>query len=82
MNLALYCTVQEAADMAGVTPKYVRHLLAKKTIRGEKIAGVWLVLRADAEKFVRIPGMGRPPATKARAAKASKPAKRSRPRRK
>lgn len=75
MNLALYCSVAEAAAMAGVTPKYVRHLLAKKTLRGEKIAGVWLVMRADAERFVRIPGMGRPAAKKAK-----KAAKRSRSR--
>lgn len=60
MNLALYCSVQEAAALAGVSAERIRQLVATGKMRGEKKAGVWLVLRADAEGFVRIPNMGRP----------------------
>lgn len=62
MNLALYCDVNEAAGIAGITPKYVRVLLARGTLRGQKIGGRWVVLREDASNFARIPNMGRPPA--------------------
>jgi hypothetical protein len=60
MNLSLYVSVAEAAAMAGVSPERIRQLVAAGKLAGEKKAGVWLVLRADAAKFVRIPNMGRP----------------------
>lgn len=60
MNLALYCSVQEAAKIAGISPERVRQLVSRGEMGGEKKAGVWLVLKADAERFVRIPNMGRP----------------------
>jgi hypothetical protein len=60
MTLALYVSVAEAADLAGVSAERIRQLVATGKMRGEKKAGVWLVLRADAEQFVRIPNMGRP----------------------
>lgn len=60
MNLALYVSVAEAARIAGVSAERVRQLVSNGKMRGEKKAGVWLVLKADAEAFVRIPNMGRP----------------------
>lgn len=60
MNLALYVSVAEAARLAGVSVQRVRQLVSEGKMRGEKKAGVWLVLKADAESFVRIPNMGRP----------------------
>lgn len=60
MNLAIYCSVAEAAAIAGVSPERIRQLVAKGEIKDEKKAGVWLVLPADAQRFVRIPNMGRP----------------------
>jgi excisionase family DNA binding protein len=61
MNLAPYCTVREAADLAGVTQEYVRKLLAKGLLQGEKIGHAWLVRRDSVASFVRI---GRGPASK------------------
>jgi hypothetical protein len=60
MNLALYVSVADAAEIAGVSPERIRQLVASGQMGGEKKAGVWLVLKADAERFVRIPNMGRP----------------------
>jgi excisionase family DNA binding protein len=77
MNLALYCTVPEAAAAAGVTQAYVRLLLARKQLRGQKMGHVWLVLREDVARFVRI---GRGPASKPRKPAKRKPKPRKRPR--
>jgi excisionase family DNA binding protein len=66
MNLALYCSCAEAARIAGVTPAYIRRMVAAGQIRGEKIGGSWVVLREDVARFVRI---GRGPAQKPAAAK-------------
>jgi hypothetical protein len=60
MNLANYVSVAEAAEIAGVSPERIRQLVAAGQMAGEKKAGVWLVLRADATRFVRMPNMGRP----------------------
>lgn len=78
MNLALYCTVAEAAKLADVTAGYIRMVLAKTNgagpaFRGQKIGRDWLVLREDAERFQRRPGMGRPKKAK-RVAKRKPPA--------
>ncbi|MCE2727152.1 MAG: helix-turn-helix domain-containing protein [Planctomycetaceae bacterium] len=76
MNLALYCSVTEAARIAGVSPAYVRLMAARGQIRGEKIGGSWVVLREDLARFVRI---GRGPARPAVAKKAAnKPRRRPR----
>ena len=65
MNLALYCSVAEAARIAGVSPAYVRLMAAKGQVRGEKIGGSWVVLREDVARFVRIGrGPAQPPAAK------------------
>jgi excisionase family DNA binding protein len=69
MNLALYCSCAEAARIAGVTPAYVRRMVATGQIRGEKIGGSWVVLREDVARFVRI---GRGPARKPVAKKAAR----------
>jgi excisionase family DNA binding protein len=60
MSLKAYVSSVEAAAIMGVSEQYVRHLCANKKIRSEKIGKAWLVLRADAVKFKRKPGMGRP----------------------
>jgi excisionase family DNA binding protein len=77
MNLNRYCTVPEAATAAGVTPAYVRRLLARKQLRGQKMGHVWLVLREDVAQFVRI---GRGPASKPAKQTKPKPKPRKRPR--
>ena len=69
LNLALYCTVAEAAEIANVTEGYIRVVLGRTKgkeppLRGEKVGRDWLVLRADAVAFERKPGMGRPKKTK------------------
>jgi hypothetical protein len=60
MNLSIYCSVAEAAEIAGVSRERIRQLVTTGALNGEKKAGVWLVMRADAAKFVRMPNMGRP----------------------
>jgi hypothetical protein len=69
MNLSLYVTVAEAAKLANVTAGYIRIVLAKTDgagpgFRGQKVGRDWLVLREDAVRFERKPGMGRPKKTK------------------
>jgi len=59
MNLALYMSVSEAAKAASISTAYVRLLLARGQLRGEKVGHSWLVLREDVARFVRI---GRGPA--------------------
>lgn len=65
MDLTRYCTVAQAASVANVTEIYVRVLLARTKgkgppFRGVKFGRAWLVVREDAERFERKPGMGRP----------------------
>jgi hypothetical protein len=65
MDVNRYCTVAEAASIANVTEIYVRVLLSRTKgkgppFRGVKMGRAWLVVREDAERFVRQPGMGRP----------------------
>lgn len=78
MNLALYCSVAEAAAIAGVSTAYVRLMAARGQIRGEKIGGSWVVLREDLARFVRI---GRGPGQRPAAAKKAAKKTRRRPRR-
>lgn len=80
MNLVPYCTVAEAAQLAGITPAYVRLLLARGQLRGEKVGRDWLALREDVGRFVKI---GRGPAAPAARPRrpAAKTAKKRRPRR-
>jgi len=54
VNLALYMSVTEAAQAAGISTAYVRLLLARGQLRGEKVGHSWLVLREDVGRFVRI----------------------------
>jgi excisionase family DNA binding protein len=60
MNLAAYISSAKAAALMGVSEQYVRHLCAHKKLRCEKIGKAWLILKADAVKFKRKPGRGRP----------------------
>ncbi len=69
MTLERYVTVAEAARLANVTAGYIRIVLAKTDgagpgFRGQKVGRDWLVLREDAVRFERKPGMGRPKKTK------------------
>ena len=78
MNLSLYCTVAEAAEIANVTQGYIRIVLAKTKgagpgFRGEKVGRDWLVLREDAVRFERKPGMGRPKKAKKAAKRKPRP---------
>jgi len=72
MTLEAYCSVPEAAALAGVSDEYMRQLVARGKVRGEKVGNVWLVFKEDAAKFVRIPGMGRPKRAKPKAKQAKK----------
>jgi excisionase family DNA binding protein len=61
MNLELYCSTAEAAATLGVSEKYVRVLLAKGLLQGDKVGHAWLVRRDSLRGFVKI---GRGPASK------------------
>jgi excisionase family DNA binding protein len=76
MNLEAYLSVADAAALAGVSNEYMRQLVAGGKVRGSKIGGVWLVLKEDAAKFVRIPGHGRPKRARPKAKPAKKPGRR------
>jgi len=75
MNLEAYCSVADAAALAGVSAEYMRQLVATGKVRGQKMGNVWLVFREDAQRFVRISNMGRPK----RARPKAKPATKRRP---
>lgn len=72
MNLALYCSVAEAAVLAGISEQYVRLLLSQNKIEGEKLGTEWVVLRSAVVGFQRQPGMGRPKKPKKRSKKRPK----------
>jgi excisionase family DNA binding protein len=76
MNLEAYCSVADAAALAGVSSEYMRQLVAAGKVRGEKVGNVWLVFREDAQRFVRIPNMGRPKRARPQARPAKKPRRR------
>ena len=69
MNLSLYCHVTEAAALAGVTDRQVRNAIKDGRIEATKVGYVWMVLRASAQSFQRVPGMGRPKKAKKAAAR-------------
>ena len=74
MNLELYCDVAEACRIANVSKSYMHSLITSGKVKAEKVAGVYLVLRASVQSFKRTPGMGRPK----RARPVKKPATRKR----
>jgi len=76
VNLDRYCSVADAAKAAGISTAYVRLLLARGQLRGEKIGRAWLVLREDVARFVRI---GRGPAPPPPAARPRPPRPRGKP---
>jgi excisionase family DNA binding protein len=54
-----WITTEEAAQIVGVTPHQIRHLLREGVLRGRKFARSWMVERASAEKYAateRKPG--------------------------
>ena len=60
MNLSLYCSVAEAANIAGVSRSYMNAMVAAGKIKAQKIGKSYAVLRSSVAKFKRRPGMGRP----------------------
>jgi excisionase family DNA binding protein len=54
-----WITADEAAQIVGVTPHQIRHLLREGVIRGQKFNRSWMVDRASAEAYAateRKPG--------------------------
>jgi excisionase family DNA binding protein len=74
MNLSLYCHVSEAALLAGVTDRQVRNAIKDGRIEATKVGHVRMLLRASAQSFERVRGMGRPKKAKKAAAR-KKPAR-------
>ena len=74
VNVSLYCHVAEAAELAGVSDRQVRNAIKDGRIEATKVGHVWMVLRASAQSFERVPGMGRPKKAKKPAA-GKKPAR-------
>jgi excisionase family DNA binding protein len=66
MNLSLYCSVAEAAAIAGVSRSYMNALIARGEITAHKVGRSYVVLRTSIAKFKRQPGMGRPQKAKAK----------------
>lgn len=57
--------VSEAAAQLGMTPSAVRQAIDREEIQGQKVGGVWKVLRADVDRYVKSPGgKGKPRASK------------------
>ncbi len=73
MNLSLYCTVAEAAEIANVTAAHVRYLIATGRLRAEQPGHGYLVLREDVARYQRTPGEGRPKKVKKVAKRKPKP---------
>jgi excisionase family DNA binding protein len=76
VNLSLYCTVDEAARLAGITDRQVRNAIRDGRIEATKVGHAWMVLRSSAAAFERKPGMGRPPKASKAAARKPRPRKR------
>ena len=46
-------TTQEAADIAGVSDAYIRQLLLEdKKLHGDKFGKVWVIARAELERWL------------------------------
>jgi excisionase family DNA binding protein len=60
MTLERYCTVAEAAEIAGVTPAMIRYLVKTGALRAERPGHAYLLLREDVARYQRTPGEGRP----------------------
>jgi len=46
-----YVTTKEAAQIAGVKPRYIRRLLLAGALEGERLGRDWLVKRRSIEQF-------------------------------
>jgi excisionase family DNA binding protein len=60
MNLSLYCTVAEAAEIANVTQAMIRYLVKTGALRAERPGHAYLLLREDVARYKRTPAEGRP----------------------
>jgi excisionase family DNA binding protein len=60
MNLALYCSVAEAATIAAVSRGYLHHLIKTGRVKATKVGSAYVVLRSSVAAFERQPGRGRP----------------------
>ena len=72
MNLELWCSVADACRVANVSKPYLHVLIQAGKIEARKVGNAYLVLRSDAAKFERQPGMGRPKKAKKVAKKPKK----------
>lgn len=75
MNLSLYCSVAEAAAIAGVSKGYMHTMIDAGRIKAEKVGRSYAVLRSSAAAFKRQPGMGRPTKSAYRKTPAKRPRK-------
>ena len=57
-----YVSSLEAATVLAIHPMAIQKLLKAGKLRGEKIANLWLIRRADLEEFAKtyVPKIGRP----------------------
>jgi hypothetical protein len=62
---ALYCSIQTAARIMGLSRQHVHHLLRNGRLRCIDIEGYRFPLRADCEKYERDPTQPGRPRTKA-----------------
>lgn len=59
-DLSNAITLTQAAELAGVTDRWMRQLVKDEKVRAVRIGKFWLVDKDDAEKFQRHPTAGRP----------------------
>jgi excisionase family DNA binding protein len=51
-------SVKTAAEYSGYSPQYLRQLLRKDQLEGDKIRQVWLIRKASIDKYLINPKMG------------------------
>jgi excisionase family DNA binding protein len=51
-------SVKAAAEYSGYSPQYLRRLLRKGQLEGDKIGQVWLIRKASIDKYLINPKMG------------------------
>ncbi len=78
MNLSLYCSVEDACEIAGVSKSYMYAMIDSGKIKAERFGRGYAVLKSSVTAFKRQPGMGRPITKGSRRTKAKSAKKRSR----
>ena len=51
-------TAQEAADILGYHPDYMRHLLRQGVVEAQQFNRVWMIDQAEAERIKALQGPG------------------------